>query len=98
VVRSSAVADELAGRPQGGHPEPEAFLPVEALVPVDPGQSFVPIFRARVVPHHLGVAEESSHVVEVVCCHPAEREPLGRGRDKAGLVHEVSLLGRRAAR
>lgn len=34
--RQAAVSDELAGGPEGDQPEPEAFIPVEALVPADP--------------------------------------------------------------
>jgi hypothetical protein len=66
--------------------------PPEPLVPADPGQSFVPVLRVRVVPHYCRVAEERGHVVEVTYRHLAERESLCRGRNALMLAQHVSLL------
>jgi hypothetical protein len=76
----AAVTDELAALPQRQQPQPEAALTVEPLVPLDPGQRLAATLRARVVAHHLGIAEQRGHVVEVVRRHLAKRESRRRRR------------------
>jgi hypothetical protein len=76
--RQAAVADEGAGLAQLHQPHSESAFPVEPLVPCDPSERLGAVHRTRVERHHLGVAKQVCHRIEVGFGHLAEGEALGR--------------------
>ena len=83
-----AVAEELTFV-RFHDPRAEAVFGVIASVPADPRSRLGAVFGVRVILHHLWIAEEGGHFVEIVVGHL----PQAQTRSVAGR-HEFRITGR----